>query len=63
MLESLQGIPVLAIPAVQQMSFSLCLHQCRIAEEMLHSSSLLSREKICLRYKTIYGFPMFSQRR
>lgn len=63
MLESLRGIQVLAIPAVQRCHSHFVFHWCRIAEEMLHSLSLLSRENIRLAYKTIYGFPMFSQRR
>lgn len=46
MLGSLWDIQMLAILAVQWMSFSLCLPLVWITEEMLHSSSLLSREKI-----------------
>lgn len=63
MLESLWGIQVLAIPAVQWCHSHFGFHWCRIAEEMLHSLSLLSRENIPLACKTIYDFPMFSQRR
>lgn len=55
-------IQALVIPAVQRMSFSLCLPLVRDSWGNATLVILTFKRKKCLHYKAIYSFPMFSQR-